>query len=236
MPWRATAVVILLVLAIVLASCGGGGEAPAGSTPTPAPTPLPTATLEEPLACPPLPEPDDLPRIRAFAEQVQAALSSQDADFFLERRMERQLVCTGKEESGPCIGREAGTTLKGIRVGTWLTSEFILGTLDEFRQFLADNLGGPASPGLRLYALAYLGPGRFMAMTAALTEPGGTAKPSEAWLMTFTSADDDWHLDQLMYVPPGKIDDWLSEEALSTAWGRCTYWERWGITESPAGQ
>lgn len=236
MPWRATAIVILLVLPLVLASCGGGGEAPEESTPTLAPTLLPTATPEEPLACPPLAEPEELPRIRAFAEQVEAALLSEDADFFLDRRLEREIVCTGEEWSGPCMGEEAGTTLKGIRIGTWLTSEFTLGTVDEFREFLAESLGGPGSVGLRLYALAYLEPGRFMAMTTALAEPEGAAKPMDAWLMTFASADDDWHLNQLLYVPPEDIDEWLSEEALSTAWQRCTYWERWGVTESPAGQ
>lgn len=236
MPWRATAIVILLVLPLVLASCDGGGEAPAELTPTPAQTPLPTSTPAESLACPLQPEPEELLRIRAFAEQVEAALLSEDADFFLDRRLEREIVCTGEEQFGPCAGEEAGTTLKGILIGTWLTSEFTLGTVDEFREFLAESLGGPGSVGLRLYALAYLEPGRFIAMTTALAEPEGAAKPIDAWLMTFTSADDDWHLNQMLYVPPQDVDEWLSEEALSTAWERCTYWERWGVTESPAGQ
>lgn len=236
MPWRATAIVILLTLPLVLAGCGGGEETPAELTATPAQTPLPTTTPEQPLVCPPQPEPEDFPRIRAFAEQIEAALLSEDADFFLERRLERELVCTGEEQSGPCVGEEAGTTLKGIRIGTWLTSEWTLGTVDEFREFLSESLGGAGSVGLRLYALAYLEPGGFIAMTTALAEPEGAAKPLDAWLMTFVSADDDWHLNQMLYVPPEDIDEWLSEEALSTAWERCVYWQRWGVTESPAGE
>jgi hypothetical protein len=236
MPWRATAIVILLVIPFVLAGCDGGEEAPAELTPTPGQTPVPTSWTAEPLVCPPQPEPEDFPRIRAFAGQIGAALLSEDADFFLGRMVERELVCTGEEESGPCAGEDAGTTLKGIRIGTWLTSEFILGTADEFREFLSENLGGPGSVGLRLYALAYLEPGRFIAMTAALEEPEGAAKPADAWLMTFAATDDDWQLDQMLYVPPEKIDDWLSEEALSAAWERCVYWERWEVTQSPAGE
>jgi hypothetical protein len=227
MTWRLTATVIFLLLSAVLASCRGEEGAPAESTGTPALTPLPTAT-SEPIVCPSPAEPEEFPQIRAFAAEIEAALSSQDAEFFLDRVMEQEVTCTGEEETGPCVGEEAGTVLKGIRIAVWLTNEVILGTSDEFRQFLSEQLGTPSSPGLTLYALAYLGPGKFIAMTTALEEPAGAEKPTDAWLMTFERADDDWRLSQLTYVEKANIDDWLSAEALSTAWQRCTYWERWG--------
>ncbi|MDP2949215.1 MAG: hypothetical protein Q8P22_06730 [Chloroflexota bacterium] len=227
MSWRPTVTVVFLLLSAALASCGGGEKAPAGSTATPALTPVPTATPEA-LACPPLAEPEDLPQVRAFAAEIEGALSSQDAEFFLDRAVEQEIACTGQEESGPCVGKEAGTVLKGIRVVPWLGSEVTLGTLDEFRQFLSGQWS--------MYALAYLEPGRFIAMTTASAQSAGAAKPSDAWLMTFVWADDSWRVTQLTYVQQENIDDWLSAEALSTAWERCTYWERWGLSESPAGE
>jgi hypothetical protein len=235
MPWRLTATVIFLLLSAVLAGCRGEEEAPPESTGTPTLTPVLTVT-PEPLACPPLTEPEEFPQMRAFAAEIEAALSSQDAEFFLDRAVEQEATCTGEEESGPCSGEEAGTVLRGIRVAVWLTDELILGTSDEFRQFLSEQFGTPGSPGLTLYALVYLETGRFIAMMTAPVEPAGAAKPTDAWLMTFDRADDDWRLSQLTYVEQANIDDWLSAEALSTAWQRCTYWERWSPPESPAGQ
>ena len=236
MYWRAAPIIVLLAVSLMLAACdGGGGENSAASSPTPAGTQDATASVE-PLACPPQPEPEEMPSMRAFAQQVQAALSSQDADFFLSRRTEREVTCTAddiKDTNSPCAGKEEGTSLKGMLVGTWLVDEFVLGTEDEFRQFLDGNLGSPDKPGLSLYALAYLDHGKFIVMT---TTTGERERPTDAWLMFFTSVDDDWQLAQLLWVHPNSIGDWLSEEALSTAWGQCTYWERWGISGSLGGQ
>jgi len=214
---------VLLTVAALLVSCGlGGGEE---TTPV-----SPDATF----SCSPVPEPEEFPRIRAFAAEVEAALTSGDADFFLTRAVEREMVCTGQEQTGPCGGKEAGTSVKGLRAVVWRSNLFDFMSIDTFREFLSERLGSAESGGLSLYALAYLGSGRFAAITTTL--PQGGEKPTEAWLLDFTLVDDSWHLDQLSHVEELVIDDWLSAEALAAAWERCVYWERWDPTKTTSGE
>jgi hypothetical protein len=227
---------VLLAVSVLLASCGlgGGEEAVPEGTITPSPGATVLGTPGATFSCTPVPEPQEFPRIRAFAAEIEAALASGDADFFLSRAMEREIACTGQEQSGPCVGKEAGTTVKGLRRVVWQANWFELLSTDTFRQFLLEHFGSAESPGLSLYALAYLEPGRFVAMTTTL--PEGQEKPTEASLFVFALANDSWGLEQLVSVEQPFIDDWLSAEALAAAWERCVYWERWGVTETTSGQ
>jgi hypothetical protein len=70
----------------------------------------------------PTPQGTIIPALTAFgtfAQQVDAAVQAQDANFFSNLGVEQTITCTGNESGGPCEGQPANTTFTGILGVAW---------------------------------------------------------------------------------------------------------------------
>jgi hypothetical protein len=118
---------------------------------------------------------------RAFATEIEEAIDSTNASFFLDRRIEFELTCQGGEALGQCSDLPGGTVIRGIPGSAWRSDAFYAFTVDEYRGNLERYFAAPITSagdeygggGLRLFALASKGVGgeaTYMAITTAILD------------------------------------------------------------------
>jgi len=131
-----------LALVALLAACGGdeGGDAA-----TPVVTPAPSSATPVIIPPPGGVEEDGWEGFRSFAGSIEAALSAQDVDFFLDRAAFYDYSCPGPEEFTPC--ERAGQVLQVVDSIPILPSEATLLEADALRDNIQRFLDG-AQPDL----------------------------------------------------------------------------------------
>ena len=147
-----------LTLVALAAACGDDED---GGTPVA--TPAPSTPAATPVIIPPPDEASDWEGFRQFAAEIEAALASQDVDFFLDRAAFYDYNCPGPEEFTPC--ERAGQVLHVVSFIPVLPSEATLlesnAVRDNVQRFvdgaqpeLSDSFGDGA---LKLYSISRRG-------------------------------------------------------------------------------
>jgi hypothetical protein len=189
-------------------------------TPTPTPTATPTPRPETPT---PPPESGGLDGFLTFAEQIEAAVTAREADFFLDVTSTATVTCPN-EFVQQCEGRPAGSEIHGINVGWWRSEGTILEP-DQFRQEVASYLDSLAEPtlhaiGQRVNPLGAAQGPAFFAVVVSADDPQNTTRVFE-----FIFTDEGWRMSLDLRVS-ALAEEWLN--------GDCTecydYWERWEVT------
>jgi hypothetical protein len=227
------------LLAAVLTACDGGVTEPpflpetsptptleatvtptATPTATVTPTAAPTATPTPPETPTPPPESGGLDGFRAFAEQIETAVTARDVDFFLEVASIASATCPNVFVQ-QCEGQPEGSEVQGINVGFWRSEGTILDP-DQFRQQLASYLNSLHQPALHAIAQRETpigtpqGPA-FLAVVVSADDPQNTARVFE-----FIFTDEGWQMSLDLNVS-GLAGEWLS--------GNCDecydHWEQW---------
>jgi hypothetical protein len=178
---------------------------------------------------------------RAFAQLIEAALTEQDATFFVERTRLTEVTCTGAEfEPVPCQENPAGTTLSGVLQMGWGSDFSQIHTTAEYsdrlealfsvgRGDLSDEYG---SGSLALYALAHghqNGEEVFRAITTLIVDtPGGSAGQTqrEVHVFDFVFEDGRWgFVWEIAAAGSFQVSQWLGGEL-----GDCyDQYEAWGM-------
>jgi len=232
----------LLTLAFVGAACSdGGGEETATSTRSPEAT-VPAASTPDAEGTV-TGDVGDMEGFRAFAPQIEQAIVTGDAQFFLDRAVLEELTCVGDEPVGPCSGRPAGT-VSGIPGGVWQGDVGGIFTPEEYEQALQRYFDGALAdqsddygPGaLALFALARGerdGEEVFYAITTSIVDaypstgapvgpPGTLLREAHAFRFRFESGRWLFTGETATAAEPAAAD-WLS--------GQCADcyadWERW---------
>ena len=216
---------------VVLAACGEDEEAtPAtgtpeavttGATPRATRSPSPRSTEAATEAA----EAGGIEGFRAFAPQIQAAVQSADADFFLDRAEISTTTCPNEFEPR-CDGQPEGATFDGIWLAYW-RSEGSLLTVEQMRDELSGYLESLSTPELRALAFdSREGEGSHITGPTPVSYAviSGEGDPAETTrIIEFKFSEGEWRTRVLMVGGPLSEEDWLS--------GTCTdcyeEWERW---------
>jgi hypothetical protein len=225
---RLSAAAAAIVAILLISACQDGDENGAPAT-------SPTVTVSQrlsPSTSPPLsPAPSEsippggpdaaFDSFREFASRVQAAIQSQDTNFFIDNAVFTSLDCPN-ELQGDC-GFPYPTTIEGIRVGVW-QSEGTVQAPDEFEGTLSDYLA--TNP--RLHSLAALnrdiggaiGGTPYYAILNSPAAPSGTTIA-----LGFTNDGGAWRF--YLYLNAGTTET-STNEWLSGTCAECyDYWEPW---------
>lgn len=224
------AILLVPLIALLALGCEDGEEqAP----------PTPTATVSDETT-PPAGETGGIEGFRAFARQIERAISESNAQFFIERAVLKEEACTGEEQLGPCAGRTPGT-VRGIPGRVWQSDASALFSPEEYAQALgryfdaalSDQSDEYGTGALTLYALgqsATEGDEVFQAITTAIVDIypstgapiGRTEREAHAFNFKFEAGR--WQFTgEVAAVVSLSSADWLSGEC-----GECyTRWERW---------
>lgn len=219
---------------LVLVACAGDGSGPG-----------PNGDEASPVSEPPAsPMPGSLDDFRAFAQQIEEALAQQDADFFLDRLLLAEDICSGREQIGPCVGHEPGR-LAGVPTSTWRFLNITFISEEEYPQQLRSYLGAARADlsdkvgdgALRLYAVTRDREDVFGAITISIVDvdPDGQPKPEparEAHLFKFAFMEGEWRLvGQTVALALLTAADFLEGGACAApdVADYCLYhfWERW---------
>ena len=127
----------LIVMATILSAggCGDDDDRAASPTDSGSPSLIPSASPipepdEETLTASPTASPETSPEANvipelasfaSFAQQIDAAVQQQDANFFSDLGVEVTITCTGNEGGGPCEGQPANSTITGIPGQAWMS-------------------------------------------------------------------------------------------------------------------
>lgn len=236
--------ITVAVFVSVAAGCSEEEE-PASPTPTLA-TAVASQTPEPQLTLSPTSGPTPLPgtpsanfeAFRAFAAEMDTAIASTDAAFFVDRALEVEMVCQGDEALGQCGGQPAGTVIRGIPGSAWRSDAFYIFSLDEYREYLlryfaADRpsqLDEYGNGSLKLFALGSddVGSLQFIAIATSIVEEYPTGVPigeaaRHARVFSFVVANGKWRFAGETAATGGTAGEWLS--------GNCAecydYWEPW---------
>ena len=233
-------------LAPVVAACGGGDDDDdGGDTASPTPTPIRDSSGES------IGEYEDENGFVAFAEELDAALTSADAQFFFDNTRYDDVEC-GVEFPAPpasCEGQPAGTFVPGILVGVFQSEGFALdqAAYGEFiREFLTefnadapdDDYGGPEP---RLYAYGDFTPdfveeppeGSVESVHAIATRiaPGGAGMVPgdgrQALYIGLNFVDSKWQITHFHIGPAAYLDPFSAEAAEVGADEFFAFWRRW---------
>jgi hypothetical protein len=242
LSFAGVAVLALIGLSFFLvAGCSDESEelVPASASPK---TPSPTASTLPSASASPEPTPvlgapsAYFEQFRAFAAEIDSAVTSGDAAFFAVRGVEIEVTCRGDEQVGQCTNQPAGTVLRGIPGAAWQSDAFALNPRAEYEQLVSQWFAsalpnqsdryGDGAP--RLVALAQSSNQEVLAIASLLQDIGSQQGiQRQCRIFRFSFVDSDWVLvGELFCYATATSDDWLS--------GMCAecydYWERWEET------
>jgi hypothetical protein len=230
---------VAVLLALIFA-CTSDASPAASPTPTLDPDaplpPLPTADIPTPTPEPSPVEEQGLDGFRAFAIQIQAALTESDTAFFASRGLEDELTCAGDEVLGICSGQRAGRILRGIPSAIYQSDAFALLSEDEYAGTLDEWLASAATDGHpTLRALAHrpaAGDEEEVYMAIAkgvfvIGPEGEQVRRQQGRVFEFQFVDGSWRLSRDLYLSvPESTDVWLSGDC-----DECyDQWEHWRPT------
>lgn len=211
--------VLLLTLQLGLACSGGESEAESTSTLTVAVTNTPetTATLA----------PQDTRPYASFADELELALASGDASWFVDNMTDR-FSCSFFTESLPeCRTAPPDTRVSTVEVQAWRGETNVLGEV-EFSDALEELFGTVdasaedeyGTGALRLYAIGdqQLPAGLFIVHLMATVILDGPAQGRWAFVWTAERKPlepGQWELKSMVLVPPEHVDDALAFQPLA---------------------
>ena len=205
-----------LALLLATAACDGARKPPFLPEASPSATAEATPTA---AATPTKATPASLDSFRTFAQQIEAAVRGQDAEFFLGIAKSSTIVCPSEFESR-CGGQPDGTQIQGVWFGRW-RSEGSLLTSDEMRATITAYLNSLADPALhaigRREGAGLVGQVSFFAVVVSSEQP-----VNSTYVFEFVPSGVDWRFASVMEAPV------LAEEWLFGECGDCyDQWERW---------
>ena len=224
LPLRALAPLLAAGLLLAL-SCGGSSSSP-GSSPT----------AERPLTPTPGPsgQRDGFDGFRRFAKtMIDGPVQDRDLASIVERAEETTLECSGEEETGPCSGRPAGTSLSGIASKVEETDLLRLYSRDEYLQALEDWFATASEDTPAVLAALSHRPESDDAKEAYQAIVSGIfivgeARLRQARILEFQYSDGFWRLSGELYAA-------VPESALPWLHSQCEecydQWERWPASQ-----
>jgi hypothetical protein len=231
-------------LALAVAACGGNDDNADTDGQSPTPTPIRDSSGQS------IGDYEDENGFVAFAEELDAAITAADAQFFFENTLYEDVEC-GVEFPAPpasCEGQPAGTFVQGILVGVFQSEGFGLeqAAYGQFiREFLTvyykdapdDEYGGPRP---RLYAYGHF-TAEFVevppdssaeSVHAVATRnaprdvfPGGEDR--SALYIGLNFVDSKWQITHLHIGPAAYLDPFSDEAAEVGADEFFAFWRRW---------
>jgi hypothetical protein len=234
---RLVAVSLIVAFVILVAACSGEEETPNETSPSPT-TATPSGTREAALTPSAEATPltgslsADFASFRAFAAEVDAAVSNGDAAFFANRGVEIEVVCRGDEQLGQCMNQPPGTVIRGIQGAAWQSDASALVPRAEYEQLVSEwftsalpsesDSHGDGPP--RLLGLAQSFEGEPYAITSLIRDAGASSIERQCRVFRFSLVDGNWVLlGEYFCYATVTTEDWLS--------GKCAecydYWEPW---------